>query len=76
MPPLLDVGSDELIRAGGQESLAQTGAMGDAAGADPGGDADLLQTLDLVDVDDIEAHPGHRRGSSPVTALRGVGARA
>jgi hypothetical protein len=36
MPPLIDVGGNELIRTGSQERLAQTGAMDDAAGADPG----------------------------------------
>ena len=54
MPPLIDVGGHKLIRTGGPERLAQTGAMDDAAGADPGSDTDPLQTFDLVDLDDIK----------------------
>jgi hypothetical protein len=48
------VGGNELIRTGDKESIAETGAMSDAAGADSGSDTNPLQTLDLAGVDDIE----------------------
>jgi hypothetical protein len=54
MPPLLNVGRDEIIPARRQDCFPQARAVSDATGAYSGRNPNVLETLDLVDVDDIE----------------------